>query len=123
VERLTIRGLRLFGHHGVRPEEREHGQLFFVDVRLELERPSAADELAETVDYTAVIEAIHEVNRSRRFRLLESFARTLASRLIEGFPRVRRAWVRVRKRPLWSGLDLEWVGAEAECERGGVEGG
>ncbi len=110
---LQFRGLKLFGHHGLRPEEQERGQFFLIDVRLEIERASGRDDLAETVDYTAVMEAIRELNQRERFKLLESFAQAIAGLLVERFPQVRRARARVRKRLLWSGVDVEWVAAEA----------
>lgn len=119
MERLLIRGLALFGHHGVNAEERRRGQSFYIDAQLEIERPSKADELSETVDYTAVIETIRQLNSAHQFKLLESFARALAEGLIERFPKVRRAKVRVRKRLLWSGSDLDWVAAETICSREG----
>jgi len=119
MERLLIRGLALFGHHGVNAEERRQGQSFLVDAQLEIERLSRADELSETVDYTAVVETIRQLNNAHQFRLLESFARALAEELIERFPQVRRAKVRVRKRLLWAGVDLDWVAAETICSREG----
>lgn len=53
ADRLTLTGIRAFGHHGVFPDERRDGQEFVIDVTLGLDtRPAAAsDELSDTVDY------------------------------------------------------------------------
>ena len=40
---IEIRGLAVFAHHGVHPEEREQGHTFVIDVWLEC-APSRADE-------------------------------------------------------------------------------
>jgi dihydroneopterin aldolase len=115
MECILISGLEIFGHHGVSPEEREHGQNFWVDVKLELKRPSAEDDLAQTVDYTAVIEVIRELNAVRRFQLIESFAQALADEILERFPYARGAHVRVRKKLV--DIDLDYVAAEVSRER------
>lgn len=117
MERIIVRGLKLFGHHGVRAEERERGQILLVDVCLDLKRSSKRDELADTVDYTAVLEALRELNEKRKFQLLESLAEASARLILERFPQVRKVRVRVRKRLLWSGEEVEWVAAEAACTR------
>ncbi len=115
-ERLWIRGLRLVGRHGAHEEERRREQTFWVDARLDLERPDRRDELGATVDYVAVIEVMRRINRATSFRLLESLAAALAEGIVRAFPQVRRARVRVRKRPRdLEGLD--WVAAEAVCTR------
>ena len=119
MQRILIRGLTLFGHHGAYLKERERGQVFVVDACLDLERPSRRDELGETVDYTTVIQALRGLNEVHQFQLIESLAQALAESLIERFPRIQKARVRVRKRLPTSNADLEWVAAEAVCVREG----
>ena len=48
-DRIAVRGIRAFGHHGVYAEERATGQPFVVDVVLHLDlRPGAArDDVAD----------------------------------------------------------------------------
>jgi dihydroneopterin aldolase len=113
TERLWIRGLRLFGRHGVDEEERQHGQTFWVDAQIELERPNRQDELDSTVNYVEIVKLMQLINQTKSFRLLESFAAALAEGIVEGFSGVRRARVRVRKRPADLAEQLDWVAAEA----------
>ncbi len=112
TERLWIRGLRLFGYHGVREEERQQGQTFWVDAQIELERPNRQDELESTVSYVEIIKLMQRINQTKSFQLLESFAAALAEGIVEGFSQVRRARVRVRKRPADLAEQLDWVAAE-----------
>lgn len=123
MERIWIRGLRLFGHHGVSPEERRRGQDFIVDARIDIERSEERDELSATVDYTAIMDALREQTKTQEFHLLESLAQALAEVLLEKFPKIRRAQVRVRKRLPASGVDLKWVAAETISTRGGIRSG
>ena len=111
--KVELRGLELYGYHGVLPEERERGQRFVYDVELEVGERGASDRIEEAVDYRLVAAAVSEVN-DRQFELLEALASTLADTLAERFE-VEHVRVRVRKpevRP--AGLELEFSAVTAE---------
>ena len=114
--RIEIRGLQVFGHHGVHAYERKRGRWFLVDAALDVPAPEE-DELESTVNYTDVVETICELSGSRQFRLLESFARALAEGLLARFPKIERARVRVRKRLPSARAALRWVAAEVAVTR------
>jgi len=116
-ERVAIRGVTLFGRHGVRSEEREHGQLFTVDVELTLARPSSADDLEATVDYTDVIERVRALNDETSYQLIESFAQAVAQEVLARYAMVSRVRVRVGKQLKKLGLGLEGVSAEVSLRR------
>jgi dihydroneopterin aldolase len=100
VENVTIElaGLELYGYHGVLAEEREHGQRFIVDLRLELADAAAGvtDRIEDAVDYRDVVATVRDVSDGRAFQLLEAFASTLADELLRRFP-LASVRVRVRK--------------------------
>ena len=77
---IVIKGLRELGVHGVLPEEQTRPQPFEVDVELtvDLTRPGESDSLDDTVDYSAVAEAVSRVVRSERYQLLERLATRIA---------------------------------------------
>ncbi|MFI6167563.1 dihydroneopterin aldolase [Nocardia sp. NPDC051052] len=52
-DRIELRGLRAFGHHGVFDHERRDGQEFVVDltVWVDFAAAAASDDLADTVHY------------------------------------------------------------------------
>jgi dihydroneopterin aldolase len=94
---IEIEGLELTGYHGALAEERKKGQLFVFDVRLVAHDAGIrSDQLADTVDYTAVVERIRSVSDGHRFNLIEALAAAVADELIESFP-ISRVQVRVRK--------------------------
>ena len=99
-DRLTvsIRGLEAFGRHGVHPAETELGQTFVVDLSLTLVHAVAAatDELADTVDYAALADAIVAIVQGPPFALLERLAGAIADRVLAE-PGVREVVVTVRK--------------------------
>jgi len=88
------------GRHGVRQAERDQTQEFRVDIDVEADLGEAArsDDLADTVDYTAVRAVAKEVIEGRSMQLLESLATVIAER-VAAMPRVTSVSVRVAKRP------------------------
>lgn len=80
-DRITIAGLRVRGHHGVYDAERLAGQDFVVDAVLELNVSAAAasDDVADTVHYGELAEALAAVVAGEPVNLLETLATRLAS--------------------------------------------
>ncbi len=116
--KILIENLQLFGHHGVQEHERAQGQLFSVDVELELDPPKE-DNLSQTVDYTQVIERIYAVNDSQSFQLIETFAQAIAKAIVSDFLKVERVRVRVRKLkpPVAPHITLDTIAAEVIWDR------
>lgn len=79
-DRITLRGLRGRGHHGVLPDERAEGQEFVVDLSLWLDtRPAAEhDDLTRTVDYGALAERVVAAIESEPVDLIETLAARIA---------------------------------------------
>lgn len=79
-DRIRLTGLRVRGHHGVLPAERRDGQDFVVDVALSLDLRAAggSDDLADTVDYGALAQALAELVEGEPLDLLEALAGRLA---------------------------------------------
>jgi len=98
VDRIRISGLRELGVHGVLPEEQTRPQPFEVDVELvvDVSAAGASDDLEDTVDYSAVCEAVSRVVSSEQYRLLERLASRIAE-VCRADPRVLSAIVEVRK--------------------------
>jgi dihydroneopterin aldolase len=97
-DRIELTGLRVHGHHGVFEHERRDGQDFVVDVALEVDTRAAAasDDLARTVDYGALAQALAEVVAGDAVDLLETLAERLAQVCL-GDERVAAATVTVHK--------------------------
>jgi len=98
TDRITLTGLRVRGFHGVFDFERREGQDFVVDVQLELDlgRAAASDDVADTVHYGELADALAKVVAGEPVNLIE----TLADRLVTvclADPRVAAATVTVHK--------------------------
>jgi len=93
---VEVRGLRLFGRHGVHAHEKEQGQDFVFDVELDVGERGVSDRLEDAVDYRAVALAVQEVSSARSYDLLEALADAVAQELLRRFG-AERARVRVEK--------------------------
>ena len=95
---IEIEGLEVFAFHGVLAQERERGQLFLFDVRLEYLSATAAesDLIGDAVDYAAVCDRVVELAKAGPYNLLEHLADLIARDLLERFS-VEAVRVRVRK--------------------------
>jgi dihydroneopterin aldolase len=98
MDRIEIRGVEAYGHHGALPAERRDGQRFLVDVVLELDTTPAAatDDLSRTVDYADVAQRLHDVVTGDPVDLLETLAQRLADVCL-GLAAVTRVRVTVHK--------------------------
>ena len=98
ADRITIRGIRGTGHHGVFDYERADGQPFVVDVTLSLDTSAAgrSDVLARTVDYGDVANQVHAVIVGEPVDLIETLAERIAV-ICLGWEAVEQVEVTVHK--------------------------
>ena len=96
-DRITLTGVRVRAHHGVFDFERAEGQDFVIDVTawLDLSPAARGDELAATVHYGELAEAVAAAVASDPVDLIETVAERIA-RVVLSFP-VQRTEVTVHK--------------------------
>jgi dihydroneopterin aldolase len=93
---VELRGLRVFGRHGVHEHEKRDGQDFLFDVDLAVGERGASDLLEDAVDYSAVARTVQEVSDAHAYDLLEALAVAVADELCRRFA-AERVVVRVTK--------------------------
>jgi dihydroneopterin aldolase len=86
---MVVTGLELWGYHGVFDHEKRDGQRFIIDVDIELHTAGAAgsDDVAHTLNYAELLDAIEAVVTGEPVDLIE----TLASRVLETVWQFRQA--------------------------------
>ncbi len=95
---IEVHGIRARGHHGVLESERLTGQPFIADVVLavDTQRAAGSDDLADTVDYSLVAQAVHAELAGEPVDLIEKLAERIASRCL-AFPGVQAVEVALHK--------------------------
>ncbi len=99
LDRISLKGVRALGFHGVFDEERRDGQEFRVDVVLgvlSISKAAKSDDLRHTIDYGGVAQAVVEVIEGEPVNLIETLAVTIADRCL-AFDYVRAVKITVHK--------------------------
>lgn len=117
MDRITLSSMRYEGVLGVTEDERAFPQMVEVDLVLEVDLAAAcaSDDLADTVDYGALVERTGRIVEGGRFRLLEGLAGSLAASVLDASPSIAAVTVRVRK--LAVPMDVSMDHAEVEIRR------
>ena len=120
---IELRGLRVYGHHGVLAREQRHGQWFVVDATLEVDhrRAGRSDDLDDTVNYAELAQRLHDGVSGTRFHLIEALAEHLAGIALasDGARRVR---IRVAKPEAPVAVDLMEVAVVVERDADDMDG-
>ncbi len=98
LDEIRLTGLRIFGRHGVYPDERRDGQWFVIDfaVRIDTRPAAASDDVEDTVHYGELAERVAAIVEGEPVDLIETLAARIADALL-GPDAVQSAEVTVHK--------------------------
>jgi dihydroneopterin aldolase len=95
MQTIEIKGLKLYGYHGVESEEQKVGQEYIFDCKIESE---------DIIDYLEVIKEIEAINKvSHRF--IEGLAQDIADKLLARFSAKMELTVKKPNPPICYSLD------------------
>jgi len=99
MDKITIKGLKIFAYHGVNPEEKQNGQEFIIDVDyyLNLVKACKNDSLGDTVSYAAAVKTIRRVFTQSSYDLIERAAQVIADALLSEYEMIEKVEVTVKK--------------------------
>lgn len=88
MDKVMIKGLRVYAYHGVNPEEQEKGQPFELDITLwaDLSAAGERDDLTRTINYAHVCKRAAAVMLAEKNALIERAATRVADALLAEFP-------------------------------------
>jgi dihydroneopterin aldolase len=98
-DKISIKGIKGFGYHGVFDFEKRDGQDFFVDLDIDIDLTTASnsDLLTDSVDYSLLTAIAKEAVEKLQFDLIERLAGFIADTIRENFPAVLSIAVTVHK--------------------------
>ncbi len=112
--RLRLSNIEFYSYHGVHNEERQQGARYQVDAEVEYDATKAvvSDDLSDALNYEEVLFRINEHMNGEPYELIETLCFDIAVSILESYPIVNAATIRVRKLhvPIQQVLDF----AEAE---------
>lgn len=110
---ITLRNVRFRAFHGVLPQERHVGGDFLVTLRVgyPLERAMETDDVADTLDYSALY-AIVEREMTVPSKLLEHVAGRIVKAVTASFPKVTSVDLELTKQNPPIGADCDGAAVE-----------
>ena len=98
-DRIELRGIAAQGRHGVFEFERQNGQRFVVDIIcwMDLSAAAGSDDLADTLDYGTLSQAVVADIEGEPLQLIEALADRIASTCLSSHPGVEMVRVTVHK--------------------------
>lgn len=112
---IELKGIRIFAHHGVMPQERIVGAEFTISARIgyDLSDAMKTDELRDTLDYSSVY-ALIKREMTIPSNLLEHVAGRIERALKSTYPNILSLHLVVSKKNPPMRADCEGVGVELD---------
>lgn len=113
MDKIYIKGLRVYAYHGVNASEQEKGQPFELDITIgaDLAAAGAGDDLSQTINYSKAAKRAVAVMLEEKNALIERAATRVAETLLAEFP-ADEVTVLLKKPRAPVAADFEWVGVE-----------
>lgn len=99
LDRIHIRGIKLYGYHGALEEENRLGQTFMVDASIacSLQAAGSTDDLSKTINYAHAYEIIKQVVTGPPRKLIETVAEEICHKILQQHPRATQIQIHLRK--------------------------
>lgn len=119
MDKISIKGLKLFAYHGVNPEEKENGQNFVIDLDyyVNIARACQMDTLDDTVSYAKVVKTIHRVFTAEKYDLIERAAQVIADAVLDEFDDIFKVEVTLKKPEAPISAEFDYVAVSITRER------
>ena len=114
MDKIIIKGLKVFAYHGVNPEEKVDGQNFVVDITAycSLLKPGKTDNLNDTVSYAKILKTTAKVMQENKYDLLEKVAHRIAEQILIEYESVQHVDICIKKPDAPINADFEYVAIE-----------
>ena len=119
MEKIIIKGLKLYAYHGVNPEEKVDGQNFILDITATLNADTAkqSDNVDDTVSYAKIIKTVRAVFTEKSYDLIETAANKVGVSVMPAYPRLDSVTVLLMKPEAPVKADFEYVAVEETITR------
>ena len=119
MEKIIIKGLKLFAYHGVNPEEKVDGQNFMLDITatLNADRAKQTDNVDDTVSYAKILKTARAVFCEKSYDLIETAANKVGMAIMEAYPALNSVTVLLMKPEAPIKAEFEYVAVEETINR------
>lgn len=123
MDKIVIKGLKVFAYHGVNPEEKVDGQNFVLDITAyrPLKDSCLSDDIEDTVSYAKIIKTAVRVMKESKYDLLERAAHRVVEQIFLDFESIQKIDICLKKPEAPIKADFDYVGVELSRSRGDFE--
>ncbi len=118
MNRIVIRSLRIFAHHGVLPQERLVGAYYILQLSIETDfsEAMAFDKLAGTISYADVFDVV-KAEMAQPSQLLEHVGGRICRALFDRFPSAKAVHLEILKENPPMGAECKGAGIQIGVQR------
>ena len=119
MDKIVIKGLRLFAYHGVNPEEKVDGQNFYLDivVTLNADKAKITDDVNDTVSYAKIVKTVRAVFCKKSYNLIEAAAYNVCFEVLKEYRMLESVTILLKKPEAPIKADFEYVAVEQTLHR------
>lgn len=119
MDKISIKGLKLFAYHGVNPEEKRDGQEFVIDMDyyVDITRACQFDDLEDTVSYAKVVKTIRRVFTAEKYDLIERAAQVIADAILDEYDKIFKVQITLKKPNAPIKAEFDYVSVSITRER------
>lgn len=119
MDKIIVKGLKLFAYHGVNPEEKIDGQNFILDITTEVDmtRAQTTDDVENTVSYAKIIKTARAVFTAESYDLIETAANKVCTELMKTYPSLESITLLLKKPEAPIKAEFEYVAVEKTITR------
>ena len=119
MDKITIKGLKLFAYHGVNEEEKINGQEFILDLDyyLDLEKSCENDDINATVSYAKVVKCIKKAFTGDKYDLIEKAAQVVCDALFDEFEAIKAIKTTLKKPNAPVNAEFDYMAVTIERKR------
>lgn len=119
MDKIHIKGLEIFAHHGVYDEEKEKGQRFIInaDISVNTAYAGESDDIDDTLDYGKACEFIKDFMVKNQVNLLETLTNELARKLLLQYKQAEAVRIEICKPEAPIPMKFDSVSIEVERSR------
>lgn len=114
MDKIIIKGLKIYAYHGVNPEEKIEGQNFILDIIClsDLTKPCISDNVEDTVSYAQIIKLVKKIFTAESYDLIEKAAQRVVDSILDSFSAISSVNVVLKKPEAPMKADFEYVAVE-----------
>ena len=116
MDKIFVKDLEVFAHHGVMQQEKELGQKFLISLELflDLKEAGKSDDLSMTVNYGELCHEAEKEFQRESYDLIERAAEKLAEFILLNYNKVERVKVSIKKPWAPIGRSLLYAGIKID---------